>query len=207
MKKKLIAVLAVGVIVSCANGVANAFFIDFEGGVDQAPVDDITGVTFETFNGYDALYLYGPYYNVNDHDLAYNNGPYQIYGYYGIWAGINADAYGVKIDFTNNDGTWFSTGYSSYSDFYVDAYLTDGTMVTASGASNYGGNMSFLSVYATSGTNIDYVVIHDTGNYWVADNMSGDTSGVDPVPEPATMLLFGTGLAGLAAVGRRRGRK
>lgn len=38
--------------------------------------------------------------------------------------------------------------------------------------------------------------------------LSGTANGVgDAVPEPATMLLFGTGLIGLAAVGRRKNRK
>lgn len=41
------------------------------------------------------------------------------------------------------------------------------------------------------------------GDYGLAIR-SGQVSAADPVPEPATMLLFGTGIAGLAGFNRRR---
>lgn len=54
---------------------------------------------------------------------------------------------------------------------------------------------------------------YQSGNWGWNDYPGGTASYVtgfvaerhtDPVPEPATMLLFGTGIAGLAAVGRRK---
>jgi hypothetical protein len=39
---------------------------------------------------------------------------------------------------------------------------------------------------------------------WVGSSVRYDFVSADPVPEPASMLLFGSGLAALAAVRRRR---
>jgi len=89
------------------------------------------------------------------------------------------------VDFTNDDGTWFTTGYSSYGIFQMDAYLTDGSRISVTGESNYSSPMDYLTLYTPENIFIDYVVLMgENGNNRLVDDMSGDTSGIDPDPDP-----------------------
>jgi len=192
-------------------GSASAWFLDFEAPytVDGNPVVGIPGISFVSYNGFNSIYgdsrtnLYNTYSDT--YNTGWNGASYHHYGYNWLWAGPQASAAGVIVDFTNNDGTYFTTGYASSSTFVVTAYLTDATSVSTTGGGNLYSPMSFLTVNATSGTFIDYVVLHDTGNYWLTDNMSGDATGVPEVPEPGTLVLFGA-LAGLGFIVRKRRR-
>lgn len=205
--KKLLLLLSALLIMASLTGNASAFFIDFEDGSDGIMgVNDIEDVSFQIYNG--SLPLYGDSrtnkYSTTSDDLGYGNGIFHHNGNLWLWAGMAADATGVKVDFDNNDGTWFQTGYSSTSAFYIDAFLTDGSKVTVKGNANTSQPMDFLRVDASAGLFIDYVVLHDSGNQWLVDDMSGDTSIGATVPEPATMLLFGIGIIGLAGINRRK---
>ena len=61
--------------------------------------------------------------------------------------------------------------------------------------------MGFLQVNAGGGLFIDYVVLRDTGNRWLVDDMSGDAT--IPTPEPATLAFLGFGLVGLAGLRKK----
>jgi len=189
---------------------ANAsFFLDFENGTEGGEVVDIAGVTFEDFNGFPSLYgdSRTGNYNTTSDDLggSWGGGNFHHNGNFFVWAGLQANAQGMRVDFTENDGTWFTTGYSASSTFYVDVYHTDSSVTTFQGVANINGPMGYINAVADAGKLIDYVVLHDTGNQWLVDDMSGDASRVgEPVPEPATLLLVGGGLLGMAARRRKR---
>jgi hypothetical protein len=194
--RRLCRAVVPGLGVACslllAPGVAKAdFLLNFENGTDGATVNSgVMGITFHDYNGFSPLYsdIRTGAYNAHSDDMNYGSGGYHMNGYVAVWAGPNADARGVKVTFDNLDGTYFKTGYSSYSTFYLDAYFTDGTSAEAVGGSNYGSPMQYLTVTAPTGKFLESVVMHDTGNYWIIDNVSGDTSGVAPSPEPTTCI-------------------
>ena len=127
------------------------------------------------------------------------------------WLGPNQGE--GRIDFLNGDGSFFTTGYCSASNFYVEAYDASNNLLdVAVGAANVdyndntpGPGQDFLTVSSGAG-NIAYVLLHDTGNFWEIDNSSGDATGVVPptVPEPTTMLLLGSGLLGLGIIRRKK---
>ncbi|MFH1778030.1 MAG: PEP-CTERM sorting domain-containing protein [Candidatus Omnitrophota bacterium] len=210
--QKILAIAAVLIMVMGFTTSAYAFFIDFETGFgrDQQPIDDIAGVTFEVTGGYD--WIYGDSkngnWNTKSIDLGYGGGSYQHYGNVFAFLGIDNSAGSGKIDFTNNDGTWFQTGYTSYSNFYLEGYDTDGNLIasTSGGGNLNGSDMGWLLINAPSGKFFDYVVVHDTGNFFLVDNMSGDATGVhdDVIPEPASMMLMGAGLLGILGAKKRK---
>ena len=71
--------------------------------------------------------------------------------------------------------------------------------------SNVYGSFSFIGFTTSNGEYITSITVSTlAGGTPVIDNVQFNGTSAEPVPEPTTMLLFGTGIAGLASAARRR---
>lgn len=64
--------------------------------------------------------------------------------------------------------------------------------------------LSFALTIGDLATGTNFNMPNNDGSFMMAFSLTPTTDSNAPVPEPTTMLLFGTGIARLAAIGRRR---
>ncbi len=184
MKKKFLASLATGMLVLGLGGMAQALTVD--GGTDVGGIDTLINETMLANSG-DAT------------ELAWVT---SILG-----AGWSLDA---KYNTTDGDG-WFAVDGANMESVFAHALLTAPDYFLIKTGNNSGNtNTHFLFQNFAS---MDWAVIDladmgfDANNLTNIDKISyiseynGDNGA--PVPEPMTMLLMGTGLAGLVGIRRK----
>ena len=163
-------------------------FIDFENGVDGEPIrSSIPGLQFTTTEGYD--WVYGDW-RTGEYNGPYPDGSYYSNGHFFAWLGPNQGA--GRIDFTQGCATYLQVWVSSAAGLTADAYYSNGALAdTASVAGNLDtGRLARLRVEAPPGDCFSYVILHDTGNRWLIDDLSTDAGGV-PATRPPVVLLPG----------------
>lgn len=167
---------------TCRN--SDDFFLDFEAGIDVIEIEStIPSMQFTNTAGLN--WQYGDIRTGKYNVYPYLEEDYETNGNFFAWLGPTGDE--GRIDFLGGGASYCSVLVSTTSGVALDAYDSDDILIATSGSagSNTGGPRDFtrLTVEAPAGETIAYVMVHDTGNYWLMDDLCTDANkAVIPVP-------------------------
>lgn len=154
-------------------------YIGFEDLADATNLSSgaIGGVQFTTTAGFS--WLVGDF-AAGGYSGKYPHGSYTSDGTHWAWLGTSQGA--GRIDFVYGPASTFSLLTSAGTPVSLEAYDSTGTLLEVAGQSGGNtstGHMAELKVTRPA-ADIAYVVVHDSGNFFLVDDICTDAPGVNP---------------------------
>ena len=156
-------------------------YIDFEGLPDgtNLSTSSVSGVEFTTTGGY--TWMTGDF-ATGGYNGKYPSGQYTSQGTSWAWLGTSQGA--GRIDFSDGPVSQFSLLVSAGTGVQLEAYNVDGNLLATAGPSSPNtntGTMAELKIARTA-RDIDHLLVHDSGNYFLVDAVCSDATGTGTVP-------------------------